>query len=110
MIKAIVLLAALLISMISIGQTKVHKEEPSKNVEKPKKGFFESNQMYFENADLLASYFKKGAVVNGFPGYNHSISKQENIVLLEKWIAIKLNKDLLTDKGYESILKYTNKK
>ena len=110
MLKIKILLGVLLISLVSLGQTKVHKEEPSRNVEKPKRGVFKSSQMYFEKADVLASYFIKGTIVNGFPGYNHAVSKAENRIVLEKWLVLKENKALLTKEGYQSILKYINKK
>ncbi len=110
MLKIKILLGVLLISSVTFAQTKVHQEEPSKNVEKPKKGIFKMNQMYFENSEVLASYFIKGTVVNGFPGYNKALSNTENKTVLKEWVALKEHKALLTKEGYQSILKYINKK
>ncbi len=110
MLRIKILLAFLLFGTISFAQEKTHQNEPSKNVEKPKKGIFKMSQMYFEKQDILASYFIKGEIVNGFPSYNHSVSVLENKGNLHKWVALKENKALLTKEGYQSILTYINKK
>lgn len=108
-IKFSIVLIALLITSVSWGQTtkKVHKNEPSRNIQKPTK-LVKVNGLYFEDINVLKTYFISGEIKNGFPGYNHALSKEYNALELKKWLAISENKKTLTKKGILAIENYIN--
>lgn len=110
-VKFSIVLIALLITSVSWGQTttKVHKNEPSRNIQKPTK-LVKVNGLYFEDVNVLKSYFISGEIKNGFPGYNHALTKDYNALELKKWLAINENKTALTKEGVIAIENYINNK
>jgi hypothetical protein len=86
-----------------------HKNEPSRNTISSKE-MVKLNQIYFEETELLKSYFVKGEVKNGFPGYNQALSKGDNVNEIKKWLALAENKQALTKEGLEAIELYTKSK
>lgn len=104
-------LVILLLSVVSVswGQTSIkeHQNEPSRNIKKPTK-LVKVTGLYFEEVNVLKTYFVSGEIKNGFPGYNHSLTKEFNALELKKWLAIIDNKKALTKEGVLAIEEYIN--
>lgn len=111
MLKIVLSVFVVFFVSISWGQNSnlEHKNEPSRNIRSSKK-IVKLNQMYFEKVNILQTYFVKGEIKNGFPGYNYALSKEVNINEIKKWILIGKNKMSLTQEGLEAIELYTKSK
>lgn len=107
-LKIIVFSLAMLTSYVIFGQEK-HNNEPSRNIKKYDK-LVKLNNIYFEETQLLKTYFKTGEIKNNFPGYNYALSQRENALEIKKWLEIKENQLSLTPKGLLAIDKYIKKK
>ncbi|MCT4581246.1 MAG: hypothetical protein N4A35_07495 [Flavobacteriales bacterium] len=107
LIKTGIVVIALFAVSISWGQKaeRVHTNEPSRNIKKADQ-LVKLNSLYFEEVAVLKTYFTSGEIKNGFPGYNHSLSKASNALELKKWIAVGENKAALTKDGIIAIENY----
>ena len=110
-VKVILSFVCTAIVSLSWGQStnQVHENEPSRNIISSKK-VMKLSQIYFEETNKLKTYFIKGEIQNGFPGYNYALSKEMNANELNKWLAIGNNKSLLTKEGIAAIELYTKSK
>lgn len=110
-IKVYLVAFVIFVSSNMLGQTNAltHKEEPSRNIKKNGE-LIKVTQMYFEKTSILKTYFIKGEVKSGFPGYNYALSKDENGLAIEKWLMIEENRKALTAEGLISIEQYLKSK
>lgn len=94
-----------------IGQAtlRTHQEEPSRNIKKHTE-LIKIQKLYFEETDVLKTFFIKNEVKQGFPGYNYALTKSENNIEIEKWLKNAENKNALTKEGLQKIELYLKNK